>query len=288
MRTDEPQLRAAYAECTAIAKAHYENFPVGSLLVPKRIRPHFHAIYAFMRSADDFADLPHRPKEDRLRLLADWRRSFAEVSSGNIPTNPIFIALQDTVRKFDLPQGLLTALLDAFDFDANGDVKFETYEELHWYTRRSAEPVGQLVLALFGYQDAERIAWSNDICTALQIINFMQDAGEDLANDRCYFPREDYLKYGIHSAAEIVTSTRAGDLVLFECQRIKQLLENGKRLPKSVHGRLKFELRGVLQGAWAMVRKIEEARGDTISNRPKLTSSERRAILWRALLPSGD
>ena len=286
MSSSDPKLLAAYAHCSQIARSHYENFPVGSLLIPKRIRPHFHALYAFMRTADDFADLPDRTSEERLRLLADWREQLRLAMEGELPTNPIFLALINTARKFDLDWATLESLLDAFDFDAKGEVYFDTYEDLHWYTRRSAEPVGQLVLALFGYRDPQRIAWSNDICTALQLINFMQDAGEDLANGRCYFPREDYEKFGMSSPSEIARSSRAGELVLYECVRIKRLLKNGQELPASVSGRLKFELRAVIVGAWAMVRKIEEMSGNTIAVRPKLRSGEQRMILWKALTAS--
>jgi len=277
-------LPKAYDHCKQIARGHYENFPVGSLLVPKKLRPSIYALYAFMRTADDFADEPGRTSQERLRLLAEWRQHLDRAIAGQLPSDPIFLALQDTVSKFSLPVEPLYSLLDAFEFDAKGLVSFETYEDLHWYTRRSAEPVGKLVLALFGYRDEERIQLSNDLCTALQLLNFLQDAKDDLQNGRCYIPREDYLKFGICSTGEILTSSSAGALVLYECDRIERLLSNGSSLPERVNGRLKFELRAVLHGAKLMLRKIRAMDGNTIRSRPKLTSRERRAIVLAALL----
>ena len=277
-----PTLTEAYAHCHKIATGHYENFPVGSVLIPRKLRKHFFALYAFMRTADDFADLPNRSSEERLKLLGDWRTKLHSIYKNEVPSDPIFLALQDTVRKFDLTIQPFDLLLDAFEFDARGDVRFETYNDLHWYTTRSAEPVGQLVLALFGYRDAERVAWSNDICTALQLINFLQDAKEDLANNRFYFPREDYTQFGISRAEDIFTSPRNWELVLFECDRIEIMLANGTALPESVNGRLRLELRAVLSGARRMLGKIRSRNGNTVEARPDLSSIEKMRMLLSA------
>jgi squalene synthase HpnC len=280
------RLLEAYAHCRKIALGHYENFPVGSALIPRQLRPHFFAIYAFMRTADDFADLPHRMSAERLELLANWRKNLHESFEGHVPADLTFLALQHTARKFKLDPQPFELLLDAFEFDARGEVQFETFNDLHWYTQRSAEPVGQLVLALFGYKDAERIGWSNNICTALQLLNFIQDAKEDLEQGRCYFPREDYSQFGIQSPAEIASSPNAGQLMRLECDRVERLLEIGAPLSESIQGRLKYELRAVLLGARGMLTKIRAADGDTIHVRPQLSGSERRGILFKALLTS--
>ncbi len=277
-----PTLTEAYAHCRTIATSHYENFPVGSMLIPRKLRRHFFALYAFMRTADDFADLSHRSSEERLTLLGDWRAKLHSIYKNEQPSGPIFLALQDTIRKFDLGVQPFDLLLEAFEFDARGNVRFETYEDLHWYTNRSAEPVGQLVLALFGYRDGERIGWSNDICTALQLINFLQDAKEDLTNDRFYFPWEDFIKFGISKAEDIAISSRSWELVLFECDRIEQLLTNGTALPESVSGRLRMELRAVLAGARMMLSKIRAMNGNMIEARPKLSSLEKTRMLLSA------
>jgi len=276
------QLASAYAHCRKIALGHYENFPVGSVLIPRKLRKHFFALYAFMRTADDFADLPNRPCEERLQLLQNWRTQLHQSFEGDTPENPIFLALQDTAKQFNLKQQPFDLLLDAFEFDARGDVRFNTYEDLHWYTQRSAEPVGQLVLALFGYRDQERIGWSNDICTALQLINFLQDAGEDLRNGRCYFPREDYERFGIYSPERIQGSVLASNFIRFECDRNAQLLESGKPLIPSVSGRLRLELQAVLAGANLMLDKIRTAGAKVLHTRPKLSAFEKWKILLRS------
>jgi hydroxysqualene synthase len=274
-----PGLTEAYDHCRRVATAHYENFPVGSVLIPRKLRKHFFALYAFMRTADDFADLPHRSTEERLTLLGEWRVKLHSIYKKEWSRDPIFLALQDTVQKFNLAIEPFDLLLDAFEFDARGNVRFETYDDLHWYTKRSAEPVGQLVLALFGYRDEERIGWSNDICTALQLINFLQDAKEDLANDRFYFPREDYTQFGISRAEDIAVSSRSWELALFECDRIDKLLANGAAFPESVIGRLRLELRAVLSGARMMLGKIRAMNGNTIDARPKLSSVDKIRVL---------
>jgi squalene synthase HpnC len=278
-------LQTAYDYCSKIARSHYENFPVGGILIPKKLRKHFHALYAFMRTADDFADLPHRASDERLLLLGEWRTKLHSIFNDEQPSDPIFIAMQDTIRKFSLSLVPFDLLLDAFDFDAPGNVRFEAYNDLHLYTRRSAEPVGQLVLALFGYRDEVRIERSNDICTSLQLINFLQDAGEDLSNDRCYFPREDYNRFGIESSNEIASSARAGELIEFECNRIEELLQHGSKLPGSVSGRLKLELRAVTIGAEIMLKKIRRRGGHVVIVRPKLSRNDKIRIVLKAILP---
>src|SRR5581483_6486304 len=273
--------------CKKVALGHYENFPVGSLLLPQHLRNHIFALYAFMRSADDFADLPHRTKKERVALLEDWRQKLHDAFKGNAQV-PTFVALQDTVQKFDLPIEPFSLLLDAFTFDAEARVEFPTYDDLHWYTARSAEPVGQLVLALFGYRDAECIRCSNDICTALQLINFLQDAKEDLVNGRCYFPKVDYTSFGISTAHEILTSPYSSKLILFESERVERLLESGAHLPSLVRGRLRFELKAVLAGAQIVIKKIRDLHGDTLRHRPTLSRFEKTKIIISGFAASQD
>ena len=201
-------LPEAYEHCRKIALGHYENFPVGSILIPKKLRPHFFALYAFMRTADDFADLPHRSKEERLVLLADWRRQLDELVAGKETENPIFLALCNTISECKLSVEPLYRLLEAFEFDAGGEVHFETFEDLRWYTSRSADPVGALVLSLFGYRDQKLIRLSNEICSGLQLLNFIQDIREDIANSRYYYPKEDGRIFGADLQSKEIDSDR--------------------------------------------------------------------------------
>jgi squalene synthase HpnC len=315
MPSSRSALQEAYAECKRIVLGHYENFPVGSLLIPKNLRPHFFALYAFMRTADDFADLPHRSSEERLKLLGGWREllhsSFGHCEEDEMtkefhPTKQspietvrllrradallattsgenIFIALTNTIREYNLDRSLFDRLLDAFEFDARGHVQFETFEDLHWYTKHSAEPVGELVLALFGYRDAERIEASNKICTALQLINFLQDAKDDLANGGYYFPLEDLRQFGIGSPVDISSSKNAAKLVGFECDRIHRMLDEGRILPTMLKGRLRLEIKAVLAGADTMLAKIRST--NVFVERPALSSLEQKLIVAKALLP---
>ena len=170
---------AAYARCLHIARQHYENFPVASRLLPRRLRPHIAAIYAFARIADDFADEGDRAVAARLALLDDWRERLHATAAGTLRTDDsdttgIFVALGDTMRRFNLELDLLDDLLSAFRQDVT-TTRYETWDDLLDYCRRSANPVGRLVLGIGGYRDAALDAQSDAVCTALQLTNFWQD-----------------------------------------------------------------------------------------------------------------
>ncbi len=275
-------LDSAYEECRQIAR-HYENFPVGSLLVPKKLRKHFFALYAFMRTADDIADLPHRPSEERLVLLEEWRSHLQEVIAGKEPVQPVFIALADTIKACSLPTTPLERLLEAFEFDAKGDVRFETFTDLRWYTARSADPVGELVLGLFGYHSEAMIRRSDDICSGLQLLNFIQDIREDLIEERYYYPDEDWQLFGLEPSDE-PDKERLALLSLFELERVEALLEKGAPLAEEVEGRLKYELRAIIHSARKLVKKVKNLDGNTFSKRPSLKSWERIVVLLQSLV----
>lgn len=278
------EIKAAYAHCRTITLGHYENFPVGSVLIPARLRPHFYALYAFMRTADDYADLPNRSGEERLTLLAAYRQKLNSLGSGDFVNDPIFIALADTIDKFNLSLPPFERLLDAFEFDARGQWVFEAMQDQRWYTSRSADPVGELVLALFGYQDRRRIGWSNEICSALQILNFVQDVKEDLTNGRCYFPREDCWRLGVDPEDLAAKPDSLKKLMLYEAKRAEEMLNLGAPLAESVNGRLKYELRAVILSARMLIAKIVAGGGNTYNARPKLTKREHVAALFRSLV----
>ena len=275
---------------------HYENFPVGSFLIPKNLHKHFHALYAFMRTADDFADLPHGKKEERIELLADWRRQLDEMIGGKEAENPIFIALQNTVSECKISYEPLYRLLEAFEFDANGEVHFETFDDLRWYTSRSADPVGELVLALFGYRDSERIRLSNEICSGLQLLNFIQDIKEDIACNRYYYPQEDCGIFGIEIRTEGGTIIPSDGLKsvplaltsLFELERVEALIDRGAPLAESVGGRLRYELRAVIGAARKMIAKIRNLDGNTFLTSPKLSKWEHLSVLLQSLVLRAD
>jgi squalene synthase HpnC len=284
MHTTDNSLDEAYKYCSQITLAHYENFPVGSILLPNTIRHHFYALYAFMRTADDFADLPHRPKEERLELLADWRRQLDEEIRGKETENLIFLALRNTIAECKLQTAPLYRLLEAFEFDAQGEVRFETFEDLRWYTSRSADPVGELVLALFGYRDNERIKLSNEICSALQLLNFIQDIKEDIENQSYYYPREDCAIFGIEIGRATINSDKLSLVSLFELERVEALLDRGSHLSESVSGRLRYELRAIVRTARKMIKKIKKLDGNSYIMRPKLSKWEHSYMLLQSLV----
>ena len=284
MSNKEYSLAESYEYCRKIALGHYENFPVGSLIIPKTIRHHFYALYAFMRIADDFADQPHRKKEERVNLLSDWRRQLDDIQIGIKPENPVFIALRNTIAECKLQSTPLYRLLEAFEFDAKGEVRFETFDDLRWYTSRSADPVGELVLALFGYRDVERIKLSNEICSALQLLNFIQDIKEDIANRRYYYPKEDCVIFGIEIGKDTINSDKLSLVSIFELERVEALLDRGAPLAESVSGRLRYELRAIILAARKMTGKIRKLDGNSYLIRPKLSKWEHFTVLLQSIV----
>jgi phytoene synthase len=274
-------LDACYDRCRSIALSHYENFPVGSILLPRKLRPHVFALYAFMRTADDIADDPARQSADKLAELAEIRKALAQGSD-----DPIIRATRHTLETRELSSAPLERLLDAFEFDARGEVCFQTYADLRWYTARSAEPVGQLILALFGYSSPALVQLSNEITSALQLLNFLQDIREDLAAGRSYIPLEDMQRYGIEGPDKLLGHPRAPELLGFEADRVETMLHSGFELPELVTGRLRYELRAVIQGALAVLAKMRASGWryvSDLSDKPKLHSADKIRILLLAL-----
>src|SRR5277367_3418028 len=196
----------AYEECTKLAQAHYENFPVGRL-VPREMRPHVHAVYAFARYADDLADEGYAGSakaqgardvmtlEERLAALDGWERQLVS-PPGTPGLHFIFIALHETIRELDLPRGLFTDLLSAFKQDVVKR-RYANFAEVLDYCRRSANPVGRLVLLLHGHREEELHLLADHICTGLQLANFWQDVGVDLEKDRIYLPEDDRAAHSV-------------------------------------------------------------------------------------------
>ncbi len=187
---DAAALRAAYAECERLARTHYENFPVASWLVPARMRPHIAALYAFARTADDFADEGRRPDAERLSLLDDWQNRLHACVTECAADDRVFLALGATIRTCRLPVSLFDDLLSAFRQDITTH-RYDTWPSLLDYCRRSANPVGRLVLRIAGHDDARLDRSSDALCTALQLTNFWQDLDRDWQNGRLYVPLED-------------------------------------------------------------------------------------------------
>jgi phytoene synthase len=289
----------AYAACSDFAKSHYENFPVG-LLVSAQLRPHIHAVYAFARVSDDIADEgyadPRQPKpgnalpqEERLAQLIAFREEFRSWADGhpNAQTSYawIFKPLMTTIEKFQLPHSLFYDLLSAFEQDIVKR-RYANFDEVMDYCRRSANPVGRLVLLLHGYRDEKRFTWSDHICTALQLANFWQDVAVDLVKDRIYLPQDDQQKFAV-SEEQLFTNIATPacrDLLKFQVDRTQQIFNQGKPLAASLRGLFSLEISLTWHGGATILQKIRRLNYDTLSKRPKLTKWDALPLLAKALI----
>lgn len=262
-----------------LAQRHYENFPVGSWLLPKVARRHLHRIYAFARTADDLAD----ELQDRA-ALASFREDFLRHEDPGVRDVPLFGELFMTIREQGLELCLFTDLLDAFDQDCH-QTRYSR-QELIDYCRRSADPVGRLVLRVFGYRDAQMDAWSDQICTGLQLVNHLQDLREDLVErDRVYFPIEELEACG--ASVEDLRAERAGPevraFVLEQAERVGHNFAAGWPLIGAVRGRLRMELRAILRGAAAVLARIRAVDGDVLGGRVHLSKLQRAGTVLAGL-----
>ena len=270
----------AFAFCEARVRAHYENFPVG-MLVPRAKRGYVHALYAYARAADDFADEPMY-EGMRAEKLDQWEARLHAAYEGRAD-DPIFIALAETVRALDIPKPLLLDLLSAFRQDTVKS-RYDTWEELLDYCRRSADPVGRLVLLVFGYRDPELALFSDRICTGLQLANHWQDLAVDLARGRIYAPRELRERHGVKewdlNAARVGPEFTAlmQDLVA----RTRALFVAGRPLCDRVGRDLRFEMRLTWLGGWTILDRIERAGYDVFRRRPRHGLKARLGMAWRA------
>lgn len=269
----------AYAVCERLARSHYENFPVASWLLPAPMRPHIAAIYAFARTADDFADEGDMPAPERLQQLDDWAARLRQPDE-----HPIFVALHDTMRKFQLDPQLCEDLLSAFRQDVV-TTRYETWADLLDYCRRSANPVGRLVLGVAGYRDETLARQSDAVCTALQLVNFWQDIEKDWAKGRVYVPAELTRAAGASEedlARRRVTPEWVAALSI-AAARTRALFDEGRGVADGVTGRLQWELRATWLGGVRILDRIEQARFDVFSARPTLGVTDAASLVWDIL-----
>jgi squalene synthase HpnC len=279
---------SAYAHCAALAK-HYENFPVGSLLVPRRMRPHVHAVYAFARGADDIADEGTVAPAERISRLTAWELALTDAVEGRDGA-PVFLALADTILRFNIPLQLFRDLLSAFRQDVTVH-RYAAFPELLDYCTRSANPVGRIILHLAGVHTVEAWVRSDSICTALQLTNFWQDIAVDWTKGRVYLPLEDCARFGIamEELGAPVASSGLRSLLAFEVERTAAMFAAGAPLLSHLHGRVRMEIAATIGGGVAILRHIREANFEVLAKRPRLTSLDMAGIVVRALCmrPSG-
>jgi squalene synthase HpnC len=250
---------------------HYENFPVASILMPKRLRKPVAAIYHFARAADDIADEGDLPDNERLRQLDTYRGELTRIAAGEAPQLPLFINLAAEIRAHELPMQPFRDLLDAFSQDVVKK-RYTNYDELLDYCRRSANPVGNLLLHLYQDVTPVNIAYSDSICTALQLINFWQDVAKDYAIGRIYLPQDDMARFGVSEdqIAEGRPSAAWRALMKFEVDRARALMLQGAPLGSILGGRIGLEMRMIIAGGLRILDKLEAADYDVFHRRPVL------------------
>ena len=266
---------------------HYENFPVASFLMPARLRAPISTLYRFARGADDVADEGTADAPERLAMLARYREQLLQVAAGRPaepqPDGEMFDALGAVIARFGLPVRLFEDLLDAFAQDVV-QTRYDDFAQVLDYCRRSANPVGRLLLALYGIGDAVSLRRSDAICTALQLINFWQDVAVDWSKDRIYLPADSLARFGVGESA--IAQARCDDsfrdLMRFETGRARAMMLDGAPLALALPGRIGWELRLVVQGGLRILDKIAAADFDVFRARPILGPVDWLRMLWRA------
>lgn len=265
---------------------HYENFPVASVFLPARLRPAVRAIYAFARTADDFADEGEHPAEWRLARLAEYHAHLDALARGETVDHPVFRKLAPHIRAHQLPFALFHDLLSAFEQDCT-KARYAHFGEVMDYCRRSANPIGRLLLHLYGDRDLKHQAWSDGICSALQLINFLQDVAVDFHKGRIYLPQDEMARFGISEGQ--IAQGRADALwqqfMKTQIERARRMLQAGAPLGRALKGRIGLEMRLIILGGERILAQLHDSRGDMFTRRPKLGARDAAQILWRALFP---
>ncbi|MFC3110655.1 squalene synthase HpnC [Undibacterium arcticum] len=266
-----------------MAVDHYENFPVASILLPARLRPAVEAIYAFARSADDLADEGDATPAGRLAALDDYRLALDRIEHGRPADSPLFTALTQVIAQYRLPLQPFRDLLSAFSQDVV-TTRYADFTSLLDYCRRSANPVGTLMLHLYDAASPQNLRDSDAICSALQLINFWQDVAIDWQKQRIYVPQQDMRRYGV-SETDIAAATSDHSwqaLMRFEVERARILIESGAPLARRLPGRIGWELRLVIQGGLRILERIEMVDYDVFRRRPQLHANDWLRMAWRA------
>ena len=263
---------------------HYENFPVASILLPARLRQPVGVVYRFARTADDFADEGDLAPAERLARLEEYRDQLRRLEQNQPPQTPLFHALDGVVRAYKLPLQPFFDLLDAFSQDVTKS-RYADFAEVMEYCRRSADPVGRLMLHLYGAAREENLRQSDAICSALQLTNFWQDIAIDFRKHRIYLPQDEMARFGVTESqiAAADAGRRWPELMRFQTERAKAMLQSGAPLARRLPGRIGLELRMIVQGGLRVLEKLDAVRGDVFRERPALKTLDWPVMLSRAL-----
>jgi squalene synthase HpnC len=278
-----PSLEQAREYCRRLARTHYENFSVATWFLPKHLRQDFLNVYAYCRISDDLGD-EVGDATTALTLLDEWQAELEACYAGT-PRHPVFVALAETVRKFEIPQHEFSDLLIAFRQDQSV-TRFETFADVLAYCRYSANPVGHLVLYLCGYRDAERQQLSDCTCTALQLANFWQDVSVDHAKGRVYLPLEDLRRYAVteEDLAQNRNTPAFCEMMKFEVERARQWFDRGLPLVKTVNKELAVDLELFSRGGLEILDAIERQGFAVLGRRPVISRTRKLALVARAAL----
>ena len=266
-----------------MAVNHYENFPVASVLLPARLRRPVELIYSFARQADDFADEGDLPPEQRLYKLAEFSSELDRIERAELPRLPLFADLVQVIEAHHLPVGLFRDLLSAFSQDVTKR-RYADFGEVMDYCRRSANPIGRLLLHLYRATEARNLTCSDAICSSLQLINFVQDIEIDFRKDRIYLPRDEMTEYGITEAqiAGRPNGTAWQALMAFQIERARSMLLAGAPLARRLPGRVGLELRMIVMGGTRILDKLQANGGDVFRHRPVLQPYDWLTMMFRS------
>lgn len=284
LRTPLQVIDNHYTFLFPMAVGHYENFPVASLLLPRRLRRPVALIYRFAREADDFADEGNVPDAVRLQRLEQFRRELHRIESGAPPGIAWFADLAEIIRAHRLPLDAFRDLLSAFSQDVTKK-RYADFAEVMEYCRRSANPVGRLLLALYGAHTRQNLAYSDAICSSLQLINFLQDIAIDYAKGRIYLPQDEMARFEV-SEDQIASGDTGGgwrSFMAFQISRARELLYTGRPLGRILKGRVGLEMRMIIAGGDRILAKIAAVGGDVFRQRPVLEWFDWPLLLLRAL-----
>ncbi len=273
----------AFQYCERLTYDHYENFPVASLFIPKDKRRYVCAIYSFARIADDYADEPGLTPAERIESLNEWEEQLLDSYRGHVE-HPVFVALRDTVDRFEIPIELFRNLLHAFRSDVTTH-RYDTFEDVLEYCENSANPIGRLVLLLFNYRGEAMMQQSDFICTALQLTNFWQDVSVDLRKDRVYIPLDDIREFG-YTEQELFdrkVTQRFRDLMCYQVDRTREMFREGRPLLLEVGKDIAMELKLTWNGGMKILNKIERADYDVLHRRPKLALVDKASLVLSSL-----
>lgn len=277
-----PTRSEAEAYCRTLATSHYENFPLVSWLLPKDLHQHFYNVYAYCRWADDLGDEVGDTAKS-LELLAWWRRELTDCYAGQF-RHPVFVALAGTIQKFSIPPQPFEDLISAFEQDQTLH-EYDTFDQLRDYCRRSADPVGRIVLYLCRQVNDQNLAWSDSICTGLQLANFWQDVARDFEIGRIYLPREDYERFGYRRTDfdQRTVNPQFLDLMKFEVDRAREFLTGGLPLVEQLPGQLQIDIDLFARGGLKILQRIEQIGYRVWETRPKVSKWDALRLLGGAI-----